>query len=325
MATARRHSRQDLYGSASRSSQVQGMVRATRGRSPSELSQSEHIPSSDERCKQGRGTVKRMASTRNGPRQEDGHSIGAEDEDRDKDAGSAQIGRSQLYSRERPERKRASSAGRRRSTPRSSTGDLSRYYRDGSSEGNTAIMKNDREQKRASSTGRRRSTRASTGDLSRYKDRSTEGNTTTITMKNADFRIASSSDRRQRSSRHQETSTMVSATTSSRRRRSRTPLGLHADDSKDSRRVATEIRESVQSFFGSTGGSGIVGGDNKRNRDAPVLSARQGSSVDVISPRSNIGRGGTKLDIRRETGQRMMQKFKPTRNLNAGVLDDLLK
>ncbi len=125
---------------------------------------------------------------------------------------------------------------------------------------------------------------------------------------------------------HAPPSSRDSCPLSTRRRvKSLTP----ADTFKRIEKEEVKRMESVNSFFGNNGGSGIMispGLPLKRQINAEefltsIPSAPRLDNKETLSNPTVVS--SLLLDLRRQTGQHMMQKFKPSRNLKAGIMDDI--
>lgn len=120
---------------------------------------------------------------------------------------------------------------------------------------------------------------------------------------------------------------------SSSRRRLRKSGSLAECDEK-SRNESLKRMDSLQSFFGSRGGSGIItttpASQVKRlassgDLRSPIPSQPPTTDGDMTNPSiTQRTMNHLMLDLRRQTGRNLIQKFKSTRNLQAGVMDDIL-
>lgn len=117
--------------------------------------------------------------------------------------------------------------------------------------------------------------------------------------------------------------------TSRRRLKSR---GSQGDLSEQSRKDSLKRLEGLQSFFGTRGGSGIItpAAPVKRLTSSGELSSN--SSHHHSTPLSKETKPAITektmkhlmLDLRRETSRNLIQKFKSTRDLRGGIMDDTL-
>jgi hypothetical protein len=315
-----------LYGSAPRASRESLLQATSRGRSPSELGQSEHTPSSNASWKQERHTPSSNASwkqerpttTRTSERQTSMNGRGVASKTSPRHQGRKL---SRMIGQNEEESTRGTGSDRRRRS----------LSRSGST---PKLLEQDKLERRPSC--RRLSRTPSASGLVCDGASEEEENT-----ENKDNEIRGTGPSRRRSSRTRKAS-MVHSTSAGalRRMRSRTPSSSggqeDADDGNEKSPASKQAeilkkRESFQSFFGARGGGpGLVGGSNKGNRDASRASMGKGKYVSsanaTFAPPSTSDRLDEILSgrgIRRETGQRMMQKFKPTRNMSAGILDDV--
>lgn len=290
---SKRNTRQDLYRSTTRRQDSSRQV--TKNAKPSLLStQSDHVLTAGERRRALLET--RRASSRT--MTQDGESISPLAVGRKKPTNASTSPRAQMK-KSFSDRQLQDS---QHSEAIASIQDEASQCRRSPRRGRKQLHRHASSPKRSSSCGRRTRVTAS-GHHSRERDPNTGGRST------------QGKDRIRSSSRDGRPSSL-------RRIGSLT----HTETGKRKEKDSLKRMESVHSFFGNNGGPGIV--------TTPVMPIKRVvSAVEVRSqvsasanqePPSNETVNHLLLDLRRNTGRNMMQKFKPSRNLQAGIMDDVL-